>query len=151
MQRKMFSEMLDNSIQAGELGPLMDLAPSEEVLTELMDEVHSRGSDLADRPFPEEILKYKRAVRNFINYVIKNGYELQKQQGLKNKVNIRGEAEWKSKIYTQIKVVDQKLDELAAAVLSGQADRLMRISKLDEITGLLVDLTVTGVIRDRDE
>ena len=150
-RRTFFSQMLDSSSQAGDLGPLRELAPSEEALTELMDAVHSAGSDLVERPFPDEILRYKRAVRNFINYVIENGYELEKNHGIKKKVIVRGETEWKSKIYSQIKVVDQKLEELAAAILSGQADKLNRISKLDEVTGMLVDLTVTGMIKERDE
>jgi uncharacterized protein YaaR (DUF327 family) len=150
LRRTLFSEMVDKSI-AGELGPIRELAPSEEALTELMDAVHSAGSDLLDRPFPDEILKYKKAVRNFVHYILENGYELQKLQGVKKKAVIRGEAEWKTMVYHQIRVVDQKLEDLAAAILSGQADKLERVSRLDELRGLLVDLTVTGIIRDRDD
>ena len=146
-----FSEILENFAPAGELGPLRELAPSEEALTELMDAVHSAGSDLKDRPFPDEILKYKKAVRNFIHYVVENGYEIQKIQGIKKKVKIRGEAAWKDVVYHQVRVIDQKLEELAAAILSGQTDQLERVSKLDDITGLLIDLTVSGMIRERDD
>jgi len=143
-----FAEMLENFAP---LGPLKNSAPSEEVLTELMDEVHSAGSDLKDRPFPGEILRYKKAVRDFIHYVVENGYELYKDQGLKKKVVIRGEAKWKDILYHQVRVIDQKLEELATAILSGHTDQLGRLAKLDEITGLLVDLTVSGVIRERDD
>ena len=146
-----FSEILEHSAPAAELGPLRILAPSEEALTELMDAVHSTGSDLKDRPFPDEILKYKKAVRNFINHIIENGYEVQKIQGLKKKMLIRGEAKWKDVVYHQVRVIDQKLEELAAAILSGQTNQLERVSKMDEITGLLVDLTVSGVIRERND
>ena len=146
-----FSEILDNFSPVGELGPIRELAPSEEALTELMDAVHSAGSDLKDRPFPDEILRYKKAVRNFVHYVVENGYELQQVQGMKKKVKLHGEADWKATVYYQVRVIDQKLEELAAAILSGQASQLERVSKLDEITGLLVDLTVTGVIKERDD
>jgi len=150
-RRSLFSEMLDNAESAGELGPLSEFEQSEDALTELMDTVHSAGSDLAERPFQDEIVRYKKAVRNFIHYVIKYGFELQKIQGIKKKVVSRGETEWKTAIYHQVQVVDKKLEELAAAILSGQTTLLERVSKVNEIKGLLVDLTVTGVIRERDD
>jgi len=148
-RKSTFSEILETF--APGLGPLRELAPSEEALTELMDAVHSAGSDLKDRPFPDEILRYKKAVRNFVHYVVENGYELYKDQGIKKKVVIRGETAWKDVVYHQVRVIDQKLEELAAVILAGQASQLEKLSKLDEITGLLVDLTVSGVIRERDD
>ena len=145
--KTLFSEILENFTPA-ELGPITEFQPSEEALTELLDAVHSAGSDLKERPFSEEILRYKKAVRNFIHYVVENGYELEKIRGVKKKTAIRGETEV---IYLQVKVIDRKLEELAAAILSGQAEQMERVSKIDEITGLLVDLTVTGVIKERDD
>ena len=150
-RKTIFSALLEDFAPAGDLGPIREMAPSEEALAELMDAVHSAGSDLLERPFPDEIIRYKRAVRNFMHYVMENGYELYKIQGVKKKVTLRGETEWKGMIYHQVKVLDKKLEELAAAVISGQTSQLERVSKLDEIKGLLVDLTITGVIRDRDD
>jgi len=143
-----FAEILESF--APSLGPLKELAPSEEALTELMDAVHSSGSDLKDRPFPDEILRYKKAVRNFVNYVVENCYEIYHDHGIKKKVVVRGESKWKDVIYHQVRVIDQKLEELAAEILSGQTTVLQRLSKTDEISGLLVDLTISGVIRERD-
>ncbi|MCL2232624.1 MAG: YaaR family protein [Treponema sp.] len=144
-----FSEVLENL--APSLGPLKATAPSEEVLAELMDAVHSTGSDLKDRPFPEEILRYKKAVRDFIHYVVENGFEVYKDQGIKKKVVIRDEAKWQATDYHQVRVIDQKLEELATAILSGHTTQLQRVAKLDEITGLLVDLTISGAIKGRDD
>jgi len=148
--KTLFSEFLEQSTLA-DLGPLMELSPSEEALTELMDAVHSAGSDLKERPFADEILRYKKAVRNFVHYVIENGYEVQVSQGIKKKIASRGKDEWRTTVYRQVKVVDKKLEELAAAILAGQITQLQRVSKIDEITGLLVDLTITGVIKERDD
>ena len=144
-----FSELMESS--AAELGPLREIPPSEEALTKLMDAVHSAGSDLLGRPFHDEIINYKKAVREFLNYVVKNGYEIEKIQGIKKRVVLRGEAEWKSTVFHQVKIIDQKLEELAAAILSGQSTQLERVSKMEIITGLLVDLTITGVIKERDD
>jgi uncharacterized protein YaaR (DUF327 family) len=139
-----FDEILERSFLAplGDLGPVQEVAPSEEAVQELLDQVRGAGDDLKNRPFPEEILRYKQAVRNFVHYVVENGYTVEKSESRRH-----------MKIYThvQVQVVDRKLDELAARILTGQADRLERVSKIDEITGLLVDVTVTGKIRERDE
>ena len=140
--RKSFSEIFRSTVSASELGPLKTLAPSEEALTELMDEVHSSGSDLIDRPFHEEILRYKKAVRNFVNYVVENGYTVEKTQVRRKD---------RTKIYVQVQVIDQKLEELAVFILSGPTSQIKRVAKLDEIQGLLIDLTISGVIKERDE
>jgi uncharacterized protein YaaR (DUF327 family) len=140
--KTLFSEILRKAVPEEEaLGLLKELPPSEEALAELMDAVHSTGSDLAERPFQEEILRYKKAVRNFIHYVIENAFAIEKSQTRR-----RG----KIKTHVQIRIIDSKLEELAAAILSGQTKQLDRVSKIDEIKGLLVDLTISGVIRERD-
>ena len=153
--KTIFAKLLDSSTpQAGEsspLGPLREIPPSEEALTSLMDAVHSAGSDLLDRPFSDEILRYKKAVRDFIHYIIENSIEVEKMDGLKKKIVVRGETRWTPVVHHQIRVIDQKLEELAAAILSGQTTQLQRVSKLDEIKGLLVDLTIQGVIRESYE
>jgi uncharacterized protein YaaR (DUF327 family) len=138
-----FSSILENHArEAGELGQFKEIAPSEEALTELMDAVHSAGSDLIERPFNEEIIQYKRAVRNFVHYVVENAFSVEKSQTRR-----RGEIT----THVQVQVIDRKLEEMAAAILSGQTKQLDRISKIDEIKGLLVDLTIQGMIRVRDE
>jgi uncharacterized protein YaaR (DUF327 family) len=137
--RTFFSDILESFTP--QLGPLREFAPSDEALTALKDAVDSAGDRLRDRPFQNEILEYKRAVRNFINYVVENAFELEKSQTRRS---------GKQKIYSQIRVIDSKLEELAAAILSRQASQLEMVSKLGEIKGLLVDLTITGVIKERE-
>jgi len=129
-----------------ELGPLHELPVSEEITTKLMDEVHSAGSALRDRPCSEEIIRYKQAVRNFMHYVVKNSFTLEHETGLPRfmKPGFNGkrgtdESENK-KSYTKIQVVDKKLEDLAAGILAGQLDQLKMIASLEEITGLLIDL-----------
>jgi uncharacterized protein YaaR (DUF327 family) len=140
-----FAEVLESF--APEAAALKKAAPvSEETLTKLMDAVHSCGSDLRDRPFAQEIISYKKAVRDFVNYVVENSFKVDTVIGLKRMVAVGDRREPQGKVYHQVRVIDEKLEELAAAVLSGQTTQLARVSKLDEITGLLVDLTLTGAI-----
>ena len=151
-RRTAFSEILGQSIlKSSYLGPLPDISPSEEAVQELIDAVQSKGDDLKRRPFPEELLQYKKAVRDFLHYVVENCYELQETQGIVKKRIIRGKTEWKSKDFHQLHIIDQKLNQLAADIITKHISDLDLASKVDEITGLLVDLTVTGRIRERDE
>jgi uncharacterized protein YaaR (DUF327 family) len=134
------------SQNAGGLGPLPDLAASEEALNALMDEVHSAGDTLRDRPFPDEILRYKKAVRDFMHYVVGNSYALEHEAGIPKFLKPgyrgpRGTAEAMAQLrYTKIQVIDKKLEDLAAAVLSGQKRQLELAARLEEIKGLLIDL-----------
>jgi uncharacterized protein YaaR (DUF327 family) len=143
-----FSEVLEQSaVDSPEApGAFQEIAPSEEKVQELLDAVRSAGDDLRQRPVPDEILKYKRAVRNFLHYVVQNGYAVEIQEGIPNaqkpgyKGSLWDPAAKKGQAFHSVQVVDRKLDRLAAEILAGQVSQLELLSKLEEITGLLVDL-----------
>ena len=146
-RRKGFSDILEHSIfEKQELGPVHHVSPSEQAIQILLDEVRSSADSLKRRPLPEELLSYKKAVRDFLNYVVENSYQVEQAQGIKRKIYIRGEKRWDAKIHHQIKIVDQKLEEMAAGILLKQIKELDLKHKLEEITGLLVDLTISGNI-----
>jgi uncharacterized protein YaaR (DUF327 family) len=105
--------------------------PSEEALQELLDDVHSAGDALRLRPLAEEIKRYKQTVRRFLRYVVENGYSVKTENYLFNHEKRRK---------ALIEVVDQKLEQLAAGILAGQIGQIDLLARLDEITGLLVDL-----------
>ena len=131
---------------AGELGPLLNLPVSEETLDFLMDEVRSTGDSLHSRPFPDEIIRYKQAVRNFMHYVVEHCYKLDHETGIPKFLRPgykgpRGTPEAMKQItYTKIEVIDKKLEDLAAMLLASQATQLELASRLEEIKGLLIDL-----------
>jgi len=141
---RLFEEIRNNA--TGELGQVANLPVCEETLDFLMDEVRSAGDVLRNRPYAEEILRYKQAVRNFVNYVVKNTFELSQESGIPKflKANYKGprgtpEA-MKQLSYTKIQVIDERLETLAAMLLSSQKHQIDLASRLEEITGLLVDL-----------
>jgi len=143
-----FSRLFDDlrGKTADEIGPLRDLPVSEDTVNLLMDDVRSAGDVLQSRPFPEEIMRYKQAVRNFINYVVQNTYSLEHEKGIPKFLKpgfsgTRGTPDAMSqKRHTIILVVDKKLEDLAAMLLSNQARQMELVSRLEEIRGLLVDL-----------
>ncbi|MDR0589500.1 MAG: YaaR family protein [Spirochaetaceae bacterium] len=137
-----FSTLLEETNEPPEV--LGEYLPSEEAIQELLDEVHSSGDDLKKRPFPEEIKRYKKAVRNFLHYIVENGFEVEQQKGIPNsqKPGFKGPRSSAKdyKAYAVVQVVDRKLEQLAAGILAGQTAQLEILAKVDEITGLLVNL-----------
>jgi uncharacterized protein YaaR (DUF327 family) len=145
---KSFSRIFDDlkGKTADEIGPLHDLPVSEDSINLLMDEVRNTGDILKSRPFSEEIIRYKQAVRNFMNYVVKNSFSVEHEQGIPNFLKPgfkgrRGTPEaTEGKRYTKIQIIDKKLEDLAAMLLSNQMHQIELVSRLEEIRGLLVDL-----------
>jgi uncharacterized protein YaaR (DUF327 family) len=131
VKKSAFSRLLGEARETEETLALGDCPPSEEALQELLDDVHSAGDALRLRPLAEEIKRYKQAVRQFLQYVVANGYEVKTESYLHNHEKRRK---------VQIEVVDRKLEQLAAGILSGQLGQVDILARLDEITGLLVDL-----------
>jgi uncharacterized protein YaaR (DUF327 family) len=128
LKKKGFASLFEKA----SLKEITELPESEESLHILLDEVHSLGDALSKRPFPPEIKAYKEAVRNFVHYVVEHGFDTEEQT---SGVNIL-----KRKKFTLVQVVDKKLEEMAAAILRGQADQIAILARLEEIKGLLVDL-----------
>jgi len=143
-----FSELFDSlrGKTADELGPLRNLPASDEAVNILMDEVRDAGDILKSRPFSEEIMRYKQAVRNFINYIVQNCYSKENDAGILNKLKpgfkgLRSTPEaTERKQYVKIQVIDKKLEDLAAMLLSSQGRQMELVSRLEEIKGLLIDL-----------
>jgi uncharacterized protein YaaR (DUF327 family) len=138
-----FSSVFERA-RSEELGPPEELPVSQETVNRLLDDVRSAGDTLRDRPFPQEILAYKRAVRNFIHYVVDNGYEVEEREGVPNYLKPGGgrgrpDSQERHRYHT-IQVVDQRLEDLAAMLVKGQLSQIALLSRLEEIRGLLVDL-----------
>jgi len=143
-----FSRIFDQmqARTAGDIGPLQELPVSEETVNLLMDEVRSAGDDLRNRPFPDEILRYKQAVRNFMHFIVENAYSKSVEAGIPNflRPGFKGrrgtDESMKQKAHVKIQVVDTKLEELAKRLLTSQMPQMEIASRLEEIKGLLIDL-----------
>jgi uncharacterized protein YaaR (DUF327 family) len=133
VKKSSFARLLDRQdIREAEEAPaLPGYPPSEQALQELLDDVHSAGDALRLRPLSEEIKRYKQAVRHFLHYVVENGYSVKTENYL---------FKHEKRLKVQVEVVDQKLEQLAAGILAGQIGQIDLLARLDEITGLLVDL-----------
>jgi uncharacterized protein YaaR (DUF327 family) len=129
-----FQSLLEEARESEEVGEVPRLPASDEAVQKLLDAVHDAGDALKNHPLPQEILRYKQAVRGFIHYVVGNGYDAERQiHGSKR--SRRGE-----RVDTIARVVDNKLEQLAVGILAGQTAQIAILNRLEEITGLLVDM-----------
>jgi uncharacterized protein YaaR (DUF327 family) len=108
--------------------------------------VHSAADALAKHQGADTIVSYKKSVRRFINYVARNGFTLEHQDGIANfqkpgfKKNGDPARRMDHHVYSSLVVIDQKLERLAADILSAQMAQLTLLARIEEINGLLVDL-----------
>jgi uncharacterized protein YaaR (DUF327 family) len=106
----------------------------DEGLVVLKDELDHAGDTLKAESATENYIAYKAAVTNFMKFVVSNNFEKLKIE------RPRRSERWDDDYFHIVKVVDEKLDQLATEVLSNHADKLALLAKIDEINGLLVDL-----------
>jgi uncharacterized protein YaaR (DUF327 family) len=140
-----FSSLLDK-IANGRQDTLEHTPVSEDMIAGLLDEVHSSGDALAEKPFPEEIKRYKNAVRGFMTYIVENGFRAEGDLGIPRGQKpgfkgIRGSEESRERmLHTRVKVIDEKLEKLAADIMSGQLRQLELLGRVEEINGLLINI-----------
>ncbi len=103
-------------------------------IEELVDQLHSRGEQLKETPSLENIKDYRQAVSKFLQYISKHALEAEQIEGA------RYHPLKKQKKFTVIKVVNQKLEQLAAGILQSQFSQLDILRRVDEINGMIVDL-----------
>jgi uncharacterized protein YaaR (DUF327 family) len=133
----LFGSMLGRAVEEakGEEGTAVPFAGepfSQEAVEELLDEVHSTGDLLKENPTVDVVQAYKKAVRDFIHYVVDRAYSVEQKSSGRNVL--------KRNIYYRVSVIDESLERLAAEILRNQRDKLEILRRVDEINGMLVDL-----------
>lgn len=103
-----------------------------ERLSKKMTEIEVQGEKLADTRSVENLRKYKKMVKDFLDDAIKNGLELKEQRGF----NQRGS----TKVYKLVKEVDKKLIDLTNQVLDKEKKGLDVLNLVGEIKGMLLNI-----------
>lgn len=101
-------------------------------MNQKMQEIDSYGNKLAESRTVENLRKYKKLVKDFIQDAVKNGLDLQNQRGFSN----RGSA----KVYRLVKEVDKKLIDLTNTVLDKEQKGIDILGAVGEIKGLLINI-----------
>ncbi|GIN64079.1 hypothetical protein J27TS8_40720 [Robertmurraya siralis] len=101
-------------------------------LTKMVEEIEEQGKTLAENRTVDDLRKYKKMVKEFMEEAVQNGLQLEEQRGF----NRRG----RTKIYKIVKEVDKKLIDLANDVLNKEKNGLDILKQVGEIQGLLINI-----------
>lgn len=129
-----FGSLLSESAERAAEGDRVEVDGPDD-LEELLDAVHSSGDTLKKRQSEAAIQDYRRAVQAFLRYVLRRAYDTERHQ---SRPNARKGIQ---KTYLLVQTVDQKLERLVVDVLKSQLEQLGMLKRIEEINGLLVDLT----------
>ena len=105
---------------------------SNEELDELLRKIDEQGARLTKTPTFDELKEYRNLVKTFVSEAVARMYELRSQTGW--------DRMGRQKVYTTVKNIDNKLEEMAEKIRLGQAEQLDIVASQDAIRGMLVDL-----------
>jgi uncharacterized protein YaaR (DUF327 family) len=101
-------------------------------MTKMMQDIEDQGKVLAESRTVEDLKKYKKLVKQFMEDAVNNGLKLEDQRGF----NRRG----RTKVYKIVKEVDKKLIDLTNAVIEKEKNGLNILDLVGEIKGLLINI-----------
>ena len=133
-----FSAMLKKNEIANELASVglpAEIAgmSAEDAVVFLKDRVTTAGDKLVDSMSEDAFAEYRRAVSALMKYVVKYSFELEEFRMPNRRTK-------KEKVVVQLRIVDEKLNDLASEILANQIDKLLILKRVEEIQGLLVDV-----------
>lgn len=101
-------------------------------LNAMMDEIQAQGKKIAKHVDIRDLKHYRELIRQFLNEIVSRSHKFSRENFLDKKGRHR--------VYAMIRLVDKNLDELAAELIKEEKDHILILSKVDEITGLLLDI-----------
>lgn len=102
-------------------------------LTSMMQDITEQGDKIAKHMDIKDMKKYRELVKGFLNEVVNRSHEFSRE----NFLDKRG----RHRVYGIVKLVDKNLDDLASELVKDEKDHLAIVSKVDDIRGLLLDVT----------
>jgi len=103
-----------------------------ERLSQLLDDIKSQGKLLADKRTVDNLMKYKKMVKEFMDEAVEYGLKLDKRGGFR-----RG---GRSRILKIVSQVDKKLLEVTDAVIKEEKKGLNILKLVGEVEGLLLNI-----------
>ena len=103
-------------------------------LSSLMEDITAQGEKLAKHMDIRDMKRYRELVKGFMNEVVNRSHEFSRE----NFLDRRG----RHRVYGIVKLVDKNLDDLAGELLKEEKDNLAVLEKVNEIQGLLLDITI---------
>ena len=103
-------------------------------LTLMMEDITQQGKKIAKHMDVRDMRRYRGLIKDFMNEVLNRSHQFSRE----NFLDRRG----RHRVYGIVKLIDSNLDELAQELIKEEQDHLAILAKIDEISGLLLDLFI---------
>lgn len=118
-----FKFVLASNIAEAELAERLNL---------MMQEIVMQGDKLVKRMDVKDMRRYRSLIKEFMNEIVNRSHKFSRE----NFLDRRG----RHRVYGIIRLVDEKLDELAQELVKDEKDNIKILSVVGEIRGLLLDI-----------
>jgi len=106
----------------------LDMAKKEQKkLSEMLKKIKAAGDKLKRTKSRANVIEYKEYIQEYLSFVLENYYRIRQDFGL-------------GRLLVRVEVINKKVEELTRALLEQQRKNIAIAGKIDEITGLLIDL-----------
>jgi len=146
-----FSELLKSKNQTGTAIQAYDFPPEiaemsiEDAAVFLRDAVDLAGNDVEASATTENLMKFKKSVKQFIEFVVLNNYEVKtkKRHGVSQPMQYF--SKYNEKVRPKdprmiVTTINEKLDAMTRAMLIDHKNNLQLLAQVNEIKGLIIDL-----------
>ena len=118
-----FKFMLASNIEEAGLAERLNL---------MMEEIVMQGDKIVKRMDVRDMRRYRTLIKEFMNEIVNRSHKFSRE----NFLDRRG----RHRVYGIIRLVDEKLDELAQELVNEETDKIAILARVDEIRGLLLDI-----------
>ena len=98
----------------------------------MMEEIVMQGDKIVKRMDVRDMRRYRTLIKEFMNEIVNRSHKFSRE----NFLDRRG----RHRVYGIIRLVDEKLDELAQELVNEESDKIAILARVDEIRGLLLDI-----------
>lgn len=118
-----FRFMLASNIEEAGLADRLNL---------MMEEIVMQGDKIIKRMDVKDMRRYRTLIKDFMNEIVNRSHKFSRE----NFLDRRG----RHRVYGIVRLVDEKLDELAQELMKEEKDKIAILAKVGEIRGLLLDI-----------
>jgi uncharacterized protein YaaR (DUF327 family) len=105
----------------------------QERLGLMYEDITMQGKKITKHMDVADMKRYRTLIKEFMNEIVNRSHKFSRE----NFLDRRG----RHRVYGMVKLVDKNLDELAQELVSDEKDHLSLLGKVDEIRGLLLDIS----------
>ena len=103
-----------------------------EKLKEMIEDITVQGKKIAEHMDIRDMKVYRNMISNFFNEVVANSHKFSRE----NFLDKRG----RHRVYGVVKLVNDKLDELAKELINAEKTQMDILDRVGEIEGLVLDI-----------